>query len=258
MQNTNLVYFSASGTTKTVATILADSLGAAKTEFDLLRNCPEQPITVEADTPAVFAVPVFSGRIPSSCVDALKQFKGERTPAIAVVVYGNREYDDALLELTDILKAHDFVVVAAAAFVAQHSIFPAVGEGRPDQKDKDAIEEFGKKCKASLESFTGAEAVVVKGNTPYLTPSAIPLRPAGSSKCNACETCAAICPTKAISAATPRKSDKTRCISCTACIAACPQKARQFSGFLYSLAGKAFTKQNTSRREPEYFYSEVS
>ena len=256
MQNTNLVYFSASGTTKTVATILADSLGAAKTEFDLLRNRPEQPVILGADTPAVFAVPVFSGRIPSICIDILKQFKGEQTPAIAVVVYGNREYDDALLELTDILKANDFVVVAAAAFVAQHSIFPAVGEGRPDQKDRDAIKEFGQKCKASLEAFTGAETVAVKGNAPYLTPSAIPLRPAGSSKCTACGTCAALCPTEAISTATPRKSDKTRCISCTACVAACPEKARRFSGFLYSFAGKAFTKQNSLRREPEYFYPE--
>ena len=255
MEHINLVYFSAAGTTKTVASILADNLNTTKTEYDLLRNRPEQPITFGADTPAVFAVPVYSGRIPPLCVDILKQFKSQQSPAVAVVVYGNREYDDALLELADILKANGFVVVAAAAFVGQHSIFPAVAEGRPDQKDQDAIKEFSQKCKAAFEGFTGKETVAIKGNAPYLNPSAIPLRPTGNSKCNACGTCVAICPTKAISAETPRKTDKARCISCTACIAACPQRAKQFKGFLYSFAGNAFAKKNTSRKEPEYFYS---
>lgn len=37
------------------------------------------------------------------------------TPAIAVCVYGNRDYDDALIELKDAIEANGFKTVAAAA-----------------------------------------------------------------------------------------------------------------------------------------------
>lgn len=184
----------------------------------------------------------------------LGQFKGANTPAVAVVVYGNREYDDALLELTEILKAQGFIVVAAAAFVAQHSIFPAVAQGRPDQKDRELIKAFGARCKIAFAEFSGDENITVKGTSPYCKAAAIPIRSSGDSSCTACGTCVKICPTGAIAGENPRKTDKSRCISCTACIAACPQNARNFRGPLYAIAGKDFSKKNSVRKEPEVFF----
>lgn len=256
MGKLNLVYFSASGTTKSVATSYAKKSNREITEYDLLRQPPEQFVTFATDTPAVFAVPVYAGRVPALCAEALKHFKGNKTPAVAVVVYGNREYDDALRELCDLLSANDFVVAAAAAFVAQHSIFPVVASGRPDDKDNQVIASFSEKCEKAFSEFSGTETITVKGNTTYREPSAIPLRPTGNSKCNACGACVKICPPKAIEANTPRKTDKSRCISCTACIAVCPQKARAFHGLLYRIVEKSFAKKNTSRKEPELFYAE--
>ena len=254
LSNVNLVYFSPSGTTKSVLITLADNLPGEKKEYDLLRQPQKQEIVLAA--PTVFAVPVFAGRVPAVCMDSLTKFKGQNTPAIAMVVYGNREYDDALLELTDNLKVNGFVVVAAAAFVAQHSIFPIVASGRPDQKDKDTIESFAKKCTKAFAAFSGNETIKVKGNSPYCKPGAVPLHPSGDSKCNACGICVEVCPVGAIAKETPRKTDKDRCISCTACIAVCPQKARTFNGPVYAVARKAFAGKNAARKEPDVFFAE--
>lgn len=254
MKSVNLIYFSASGTTKSVVSTLYQGLGCdKKKEYDLLQQPPKQAVTIAADTPAVFAVPVYAGRVPAVCADMLKQFKGMNTPAVAIVVYGNRDYDDALLELTDILKANGFIVVAAAAFVAQHSLFPEVAKGRPDKKDEDIIKEFGEKCNTAFAEFTGTENITVKGNTPYCEAASIPLKPSGDSKCNACGACVKVCPTNAITTETPHKTDESRCISCTACIAVCPQNARNFHNPLYAIVGEDFSKKNMTRKEAELF-----
>jgi len=251
----NLVYFSPSGTTKSVITTLAGELDGERNEFDLLRVPLEQTVTFSPDSPAVFAVPVFAGRVSAVCADMLAKFKGQNTPAVAIVVYGNRDYDDALLELTDILKANGFVVVAAAAFVAQHSIFPIVASERPDQKDKEAIVSFGKQCAKAIAACSGNEIIKVKGNSPYCKPGDVPLQPSGDSECDNCGICVNICPTKAIEEETPRKTDKKRCISCTACISVCPKKARAFHGPMYAIAGKAFAGKNSARKEPDIFFA---
>lgn len=253
MKEINLVYFSATGTTALVATTLAKGLSPQVNKFDLLRQPPTAPVVMQPDTPVIFAMPVYAGRIPALCVQWLRQFRGQNTPAIAVVVYGNREYDDALLELCDLVKENGFVVAAAAAFVAQHSIFPDVAAGRPDEKDKQAIADFAKTCAAALDCVTGDEPLKIKGNTPYCKPGAVTLHPSGDAKCNSCGACVKICPTKSILPETPRETDEARCISCAACIAACPQNARGFYGPVYSAASKAFTQKNAARKEPEVF-----
>ena len=38
------------------------------------------------------------------------------------------------------------VVIAAGAFLAEHSVFPSVAAGRPDAKDKAAMEDFENLC----------------------------------------------------------------------------------------------------------------
>ena len=51
-------------------------------------------------------------------------------------LYGNRDFDDALLEAADLLGERGFDVVAAAgAFIGEHSLTARVGTGRPDDAD---------------------------------------------------------------------------------------------------------------------------
>lgn len=211
---------------------------------------------IPAGDVAVFGVPVYSGRVPEVAARSLRLFKGDGTPAVCVVVYGNREYDDALLELKEIVEAGGFRIVAAGAFVAQHSIFPAVAEGRPDEKDLDLAENFGRAVGEMLEGWEGASPlpeVGVKGNFPYRAVGKIPLRPRGDRRCTRCGTCVKACPARAIPEDHPRKTDKKLCIACGRCIAVCPEQARHYGGLLYQIAGKKFVKAYGGvRKEPEW------
>ena len=250
----NYVYFSASGTTQKVISILSDAMGDSSVSYDLLRCPPTEQVTFASDETAVFAFPVFGGRLPQICPEMLRKFKGDHTPAVAIVVYGNRAYDDALLELKDILDEQGFVTIAAAVFIAQHSIFPAVAAGRPDGADQEKIIAFAEGCKRKLSSSAGRESVTVKGNHPYVKAGAVSLHPTGDKNCNQCGTCVKVCPVGAISADSPRKTDTKKCIVCTACIAACPQHARGFHvPVLYPTVAKSFAKSNADRKEPEIF-----
>ena len=250
----NVVYFSASGTTQKVISVFSDAMGGETAKYDLLRCPQKEQVTFAADDSAVFAFPVFGGRIPQICADMLRKFKGEKTPAVAIVVYGNRAYDDALLELKDILDQQGFVAIAAAAFIAQHSIFPAVAAGRPDTADQEKIISFAGDCRKKLADFTGGESVTVKGNYPYVKAGAVSLHPTGNKNCNQCSTCVKVCPVGAISAEHPEKTDTKKCIACTACIAACPQHARGFHvPVVYPTVARSFAKSNSDRKEPEIF-----
>ena len=110
------------------------------------------PVTPVADNAVLLAAaPVFGGRIPAVALERLAALSGSG-PAVAVAVYGNRDYEDALLELSDALKAGGFQVIGAAAFVAQHSIAPTIAQGRPDQADLEAAASFGR---AVLDKLAG-------------------------------------------------------------------------------------------------------
>lgn len=255
MNEIDVVHFSPSGTTKTVSTALAHSIRDKVASYDLLKHPQTEDLSFISSSPVIFAMPVFAGRIPQPCPKQLAHCKGNGTPAIAVVVYGNRAHEDALLELTNILNENGFVVIAAAAFVAQHSLFTGVAQGRPDDSDMDKIREFGSQCKPLIAGFTGNEQIEVSGKRPYKKISSIPISPKTSSKCNSCGTCARLCPVQAIDVHNPSKTIKSICIACTACISNCPQQARSFGGPLYATAAAAFTKSNSGRKEPEYFFA---
>lgn len=249
----HLLFFSATDTTKGVVSAVASGLGIENMKpYDLLRN-PGAGAEIPPDELAVFGAPVYAGRIPRVAAEAMRKIKGNGTPAILVCVYGNREFDDALVELEDIVKANHFTVVAAAAFIAQHSIFPKVAQGRPDREDLAAAVRFGKQSMTVLAAANGVEAlsgIRIRGNRPYRIPSAVPLKPRAGRKCNACGKCAGECPVHAIDAANPSLTNKELCISCAHCIHICPVKARKFGGLLYRIVSRKFGKKCAVRQEP--------
>ncbi len=250
------VYFSATYTTRRIVRRLAEQMGGAAVEYDITQSAPDKDITLEPDDLLIAGMPVYAGRIPMAAAQALRSFKGRHTPAVAVCVYGNRAYDDALLELADVLCRNGFATAAAGAFVAQHSIFPAVGQGRPDEQDMARIDEFAQHCRDILDEASDAQSLSTirpKGNRPYKTPGKIPLHPSASRRCTACGVCVKLCPAQAIPADAPRTTDKTKCISCGRCIVVCPVKARRFGGLLYTVAAQKFAKACAARREPEVF-----
>lgn len=254
---TNLVYFSATSTTSKVLRSIAEGIGIEHImRYDITPG-QDAEVVFGKDEIAVFGVPVYAGRIPQISVASLHKFKGSGTPAIVVCVYGNRDFDDALLELHDIVSRNGFKVISAGAFIAQHSIFPALGAGRPDGADKTAAERFGRASIIKLKAAgcaSGLPDLTVKGNFPYKDSKPIPLKPRADRRCNSCGTCARMCPAHAIDPAHPHRTDKNRCISCARCIHVCPQHARHFGGLLYKMVSRKFTKAFAARKEPYTVY----
>lgn len=252
----NELFFSATGTTQKIVSTISSPFDCSRNQYDLLKAPLTAPLSIAADTLTVIGAPVYAGRVPAICAQSLQQLRSEGGPAIVAVAYGNREYDDALLELRDIAKACGFEVIAAGAFIAQHSIFPEAGKNRPDAEDIKCITAFANRCGQILEQFESLphEELVVKGNSPYKEAKSIPLKPTGNKDCTQCGACVAICPTGSISKESPRKTKEDTCISCAACIHICPEGARGFHTMMYKVANKAFLKNNAAYKMPETFF----
>lgn len=248
------VIFSPSGTSAKIAGILAGFLGDKTATYDLTVRNTDLSLLGNKERLAIFTVPVYAGRVPSVATERLKQACGNGQKVVAVVVYGNRDYDDALAELCDILESRNFEVIAAGAFIAQHCIFPKVAAGRPDAGDIDKISEFADLVRQKNGNGASLDIKTVKGNKPYKKAASVPLHPAADKKhCNRCGICARNCPTEAIDNTDPTKTDSARCITCCRCINICPQSARSLGGLLYRVAGWKFVRDNSRRLEPEWF-----
>lgn len=253
-QNIKAIFFSATDTTRrcveAVAEAMEMSISVSINLADRNIGLPE----LNKNDVAIIAAPVYGGRIPALEADKLKCLKGNGAKVIAMVVYGNRDYDDALLELTDILTEIGCKIFAAAAFIGQHSIFPKVGTSRPDKSDLEKLAEFGRQCKVALVSDTRNTPLSLKGNYPYKKYGGVPVHPVGNQKdCHKCGICAEKCPVEAISVESPWETDAHKCISCGRCIAVCSYGSRGYSGIKYNLVDKIFVAGFSRRKEPEFF-----
>ncbi len=231
------VFFSPARKTGDITSLFVSSLGYDTEKYNIT-SYKKRDTSVEfsSNDLAVFAYPVYGGRVPDIMIKQLEKITSDNTPAVIIAVYGNRAYEDALLEMQNILSEKGFIVIAAAAFIANHSIMTKVAVNRPDNKD-------------ILET----EKLNLPGDFPYREYNGIPLKPTGDSKCTACGACVQNCPVNAIPAENPRKTDKTKCITCMGCAAICPQNARHLNKILHFLSEIPFKKKYGARKEPDIF-----
>lgn len=247
------IYFSATDTTRRCVEAVASTFGDLPVLSQNLADKEDAglPDFCESDV-VIVGVPVYCGRVPQMVTDRLKRLRGNNATAVAMVVYGNRDYDDALLELVDTLEAGGFRLIGGGAFIGQHSIFPKVGGGRPDSSDLIALEAFAKECKQALADNRCGN-MSVKGARPYKKITSVPLHPSADKKlCSKCGECVSKCPAGAIAADNPALTDNAKCISCGRCMSVCPLNARRYSGIKYSVAGKLFVSSYSGRKEPEW------
>lgn len=252
------IYFSSTDTTKRIVEAIGRELSLpVNINVNIADRDAPADLSFSSDDIVIVGMPVYGGRIPGIAADYLSGISGGGSTAVAVVVYGNRAYDDALLELTDILKACGFNICATAAFVARHSIFPKVAANRPDKADMLKLEEFGKKCSGRLAQNRDFKEIRVKGNHPYKKYGGIPIHPSCSEKlCNKCGLCSSKCPARAIDTDNPATLDAEKCISCGRCIFLCPKKVRNYRGLKYKSLEAVFRSAFSKRKEPEWEIAE--
>lgn len=216
----------------------------------------ERALSFASDELVIFGVPVYGGRVPANAVERFGRMRGEGTPSVLVVTYGNREYDDALLELKELTERNGFRTAAAAVFIAEHSIMRSVAKGRPDSEDKKKIQAFADEVWAKIQRIESASQLgelEVPGKTPYVEFGGVPMKPETDETCVKCGACVPQCPVNAIPAESPDSTDKSLCITCLRCVMVCPACARSLNKPLLAEREKVFAQMNSARKEPEVF-----
>jgi len=241
----SFIYFSPTGTTKGVLALLKNCFDLPVREYDLT-DYPETEHNMNFGSSdlVIFAFPVYSGRVPETFRERIGHIKGNHTLSAIVAAYGNREYDDSLLEMADISDAAGFLNIGAIAVVTEHSVIRSIGAGRPNEKDRDMILTFGEELLKRADELIGTEEEVhlkLPGNRPYRRYEHIPLHPLSTSSCNGCLACVKTCPVEAITYDGQCHTDKKKCVGCMKCIRICPQRART-NGKIKMMAAETFMK----------------
>ena len=153
------IVFSPTGGTKKAADLFAEAFCKDYVTIDLTERGRDfsKDSFVQEDI-CIVAVPSYGGRVPDAAVSRLRQMKGNGAGAILMVVYGNRDYDDTLVELQDTLTDAGFSCVAAVASIAEHSIMRQFATGRPDAQDAQELadsEEDGGRHRSGTSSSAG-------------------------------------------------------------------------------------------------------
>lgn len=250
------MYFSGTDTTKKIVTAAAKTIaqelpGSIYNEINFTPlKARDKVYTFSPSDAVVFGTPVIAGRVPNVLLKFLNTLEGEGALAIPVVLYGNRNFDDALIELRNILEDRGFHTIAGAAFIGEHSFSKVLAAGRPNDNDMEICEDF---AKAAAEKIIAIEAggiipepIEVEGQTPirdYYKPrdrkgnfiNILKVKPKlDESKCNKCGICVEACPMGSIKPDAPGVVDGI-CIKCCGCEKKCPEGALYFNdaGYLY-------------------------
>ena len=156
-------------------------------------------VKFEKDDIVIIGVPSYGGRVPVLATERITKIQGNQAKCIIVCVYGNRAYEDTLIELNDIAEKCGFKVIAAVSSIAEHSIMHQYATGRPDQHDKNELHSFAKKILEKINSnIEYISTLTIPGNRPYKKRSGAALVPKSDEKCTSCGLCAKNCPAQAI------------------------------------------------------------
>lgn len=263
MDTLNLIYYSPTGTTQKIVKAIGQNLGLKQiTENNITKIQTVDIPQISDHSLTIIGVPVYGGRLPLRVTDALKKLHSNHSPVAIVVVYGNRDFDDSLLELNEIVSICGFNVIAAAAFIGEHSFSSndkPIAHERPDKLDLIKCSDFSRIIQDKLHDLNQGNEIskiAIPGKYPYKQRSQLPenIYPeTDRAKCTNCGICVEICPTNAITNNAAKTTSGELCTWCCACVKACPEDARIFDNPTINAVKDRLFSACSDRKEPEYF-----
>ena len=261
--NLRTIYFSATGTSKKVVLAISQSIATEFVVEDITFQSLQNTTYATNDLLCV-AVPVYGGGVAPVALKRLEAIRGNNTPAVVVVVYGNRNFERAAVQMSDFLAERGFITIAVAAFVGEHSYsteqYP-IAVGRPAEGDINDAKHFGQLVKEKLA--TGIESVdvsalqcpdsgeenvkafveFVKGYQAEQAKNPIKLLPiTDEDRCVMCGVCVDVCPMGAIDRENVSVVDSALCIKCCACVKECPKEAKTLNSPFAPMLSKYFSQ----------------
>lgn len=266
-------YFSATGTTKKITEKLACDISArfGQDTWEVvdftLPEARKKQYSFSADDIVVAGIPVIAGRVPNVLLKFLKTVKGNKATAAAVVVYGNRNYDDALKELWDILEEDGFYVAAGCAFIGEHSFSDTLAKDRPDEEDMKLAADFAEKifekinekpqinerdvCRATEKVYRDYYKPRDRQGNPV---DFRKIAPKTGPECTDCKICARVCPMGSIDYEDVKTLNGI-CIKCCACIKKCPVHAKYFDDENFIKHKRELEEEYAERKLPEIIFN---
>ena len=247
------IVFSPTGGTEKVSCLVTGALGGDTVTVDLTDSGLDfHGVSMAKDDVAVISAPSYAGRVPAVAVERLGMVRGNGARAVLVCVYGNRAFEDTLVELEDVAKSAGFRVVAAVAAIAEHSVARQFAAGRPDAQDVAQLAEFAQRIRQKLLDGDTSDPSI-PGNRPYKQAGGRSMVPQATEDCVSCGACAAACPVRAIDKVDPSQVDGEACISCMRCVAVCPRGARKPNPAALSAVTQMLSKACAGRKQCELF-----
>lgn len=268
------IYFSPTGNTKRIVDAVASSTelnGESTIDLDITLPDSRKNFNYHAQDGdiVIIGMPVYAGRIPNLLLPFINTItpcsadSSKDVSCIPLVTYGGRNYDDALIELADILEDNGFKVLAAGAFIAEHSFSSKICNSLPDKDSLSFAARLGRlaigmegregKEDGKIEEFRRNEIFVGKQNIKgrakeervYYRPrladgspiNMLKVKPKTKENCLRCGICAKRCPMGSISASDPTAITGP-CIKCNRCVRECKVGAKYFddAGYLFHVS----------------------
>lgn len=252
--NLHSLVFSPTGGTRKAADALCAGFSLPVHTIDLCdRNLDFSSFSFTSQDLCVFSVPSFGGRVPGPAARRMAAMQGCGAMAVLLAVYGNRAFDDTLLEMKDLTEKAGFRCIAAVAAVAEHSIARCYASGRPDKTDVQELAGFGRQIFDAVQNNQLPPELHIPGNHPYRTFGGVGIIPMPDESCTSCGTCAGLCPTGAISAHNPAQVDGGLCISCMRCVSVCPTSSRHVQPEKITATEKKLAKLCADRKSNAFF-----
>lgn len=238
------MYFSPTATTRKVVAklgvLMTNQLPLRQIrEIDFTPKKTRQEITeFDSEDLLIIGVPIYAGRVPNVLKEFIGSMKGNGAQAVAVVLFGNRSFDDGLVELRELLTSGGFRVIGAGAFVGEHAFSDTLAKARPDQNDMALVDRFAQELIKKIKAGNDNTDFWIKGQLPlgnYYTPrnmegeavNILKVKPKTNANCTNCKICVELCPMESI-----LREDPTQvvgiCIKCGACIKGCPVNAKYY------------------------------